>query len=197
MNHSHQEPSPDEFGSPALSKQTRIIHFSSGETLEQEDSEEEEEEQSNRPPFREPADRVGSERNVTSQPICSCVIGLYSLLLSQTRLSFKSVPLLVGRISMLTCDFVGERLAGALGLNAAKYQYAIDRHQRDQQTASSRAKDDPVGGRAKDDPAPHLYPGAEGRGHYGAAGGPGGDDRHVETSEGRHNRAYEADDCYK
>ncbi|XP_040016110.2 protein FAM177A1 [Gasterosteus aculeatus] len=162
MNHSHQEPSPDEFGSPALSKQTRIIHFSSGETLEQEDSEEEEEEQSNRPPFREPADR--------------------------TRLSFKSVALLVGRISMLTCDFVGERLAGALGLNAAKYQYAIDRHQRDQQTASSRAKDDP---------APHLYPGAEGRGHYGAAGGPGGDERHVETSEGRHNRAYEADDCYK
>nr|XP_040016111.1 uncharacterized protein LOC120807799 isoform X2 [Gasterosteus aculeatus aculeatus] len=58
MNHSHQEPSPDEFGSPALSKQTRIIHFSSGETLEQEDSEEEEEEQSNRPPFREPADRL-------------------------------------------------------------------------------------------------------------------------------------------
>lgn len=65
--------SPDiqetEFGSSALTKQRRITYFSSGETLEEEDSEEEEEEEeqsSNRPPFREPAERVGYclERNV-------------------------------------------------------------------------------------------------------------------------------------
>lgn len=47
-----------DFGGPAVSKQRRIIHFSSGETLE-EDSEEEEEQSSNRPPFSEPAERVG------------------------------------------------------------------------------------------------------------------------------------------
>ncbi|XP_037305254.2 protein FAM177A1 [Pungitius pungitius] len=168
MNHSHQEPSADEqeTQSPALSKQRRFIHFSSGETLEQEDSEEEEEEeeQSDRPPFREPAER--------------------------TRLSFKSVALLVGRISMLTCDFLGERLAGALGLNAAKYQYAIDQHQRDQKTTSSQAEDDPVQG-------------AKGWSRYGAAGGPAGcqasgDEKHMERSQGRHNRAYQADDdCFK
>lgn len=54
--------SPDiqetEFGGPPVSKERRIIHFSSGETLE-EDSEEEEEQSPNRPPFREPAERVG------------------------------------------------------------------------------------------------------------------------------------------
>lgn len=29
------------------------------------------------------------------------------------------------------CDFLGETLAGILGLNAAKYQYAIDQYHRD------------------------------------------------------------------
>ncbi|KAF3849517.1 hypothetical protein F7725_019236 [Dissostichus mawsoni] len=114
---SNQESSADiqetEFGSPALSKQRRIIYFSSGETMEEEDSEEEEEEEersSDRTPFREPAEK--------------------------SRLSFRNVALLVGRISLLSltklllllpklaCDFLGERLAGALGLKAAKYQYA-------------------------------------------------------------------------
>ncbi|XP_034383602.1 protein FAM177A1 isoform X1 [Cyclopterus lumpus] len=120
MNDSHQEPSPDEretgFGSPALSNQRRrIIHFSSGETLEQEEEEEEEEEpSSNRPPFSEPAER--------------------------TRMSFKNVALLVGRISLLTCDFLGERLAGALGLNAAKYQYAIDQHHRNHKVKQPAAR---------------------------------------------------------
>lgn len=31
----------------------------------------------------------------------------------------------------LACDFLGEKLAGVLGLNTAKYQYAVDEHQRD------------------------------------------------------------------
>lgn len=30
----------------------------------------------------------------------------------------------------LACDFLGKNLAGVLGLDAAKYQYAIDQHQR-------------------------------------------------------------------
>lgn len=49
-----------EFGDPAPSKQKKIIHFSSGETLEVQDSEEEdeEEESSSSPPFREHTERV-------------------------------------------------------------------------------------------------------------------------------------------
>lgn len=42
-----------------MSKQRKIIHFSSGETLEEEGSEEEEEQPSDSPSFREPAKRVG------------------------------------------------------------------------------------------------------------------------------------------
>lgn len=36
------------------------------------------------------------------------------------------------------CDFLGERLAGALGLSAAKYQYAIDRYQHDHKVMCSQ-----------------------------------------------------------
>ncbi|KAF7664337.1 hypothetical protein LDENG_00180380 [Lucifuga dentata] len=105
MNNSHQEETDiqeTEFGGPALSGQKRIIHFSSGETLEEEeeDSEEENENSSNESPFR-------------------------------AKLSWKNVAALVGRMSLLTSDFLGERLAGLLGLNAAKYQYAIDEYHRD------------------------------------------------------------------
>ena len=35
------------------------------------------------------------------------------------------------------CDFLGGRLAGALGLNAAKYQYAIDQYHRDLKVMSN------------------------------------------------------------
>lgn len=54
-----------EFGGCTVSKQRRIIHFSSGETLEEEDSEEEEEEEEAKqqpcgiPPFRKHSVRVG------------------------------------------------------------------------------------------------------------------------------------------
>ncbi|XP_047184852.1 protein FAM177A1 isoform X3 [Scophthalmus maximus] len=106
MNGRHQQEEvcsrDTEFAGPAPSGQRKIIHFASGETLEEESSGEEGEPAANAPPFGEPAER--------------------------TRFSFKNMAILVGRISLLTCDFFGERLAGALGLNAAKYQYAIDQH---------------------------------------------------------------------
>uniref|UniRef100_A0A8C8DVZ1 Uncharacterized protein n=1 Tax=Oryzias sinensis TaxID=183150 RepID=A0A8C8DVZ1_9TELE len=75
----------------------KILHFSSGETLEVEDSTDEE--LSKPIPFEEPAGRVGDllENNV---PVWS------------------------------SCDFLGERFAGVFGLNAAKYQYAIDQYHR-------------------------------------------------------------------
>ncbi|XP_024147756.1 protein FAM177A1 [Oryzias melastigma] len=94
----------------ALSNQRKILHFSSGETLEVEDSTDEE--LSEPVPFEEPAGR--------------------------TRLSFKNVALLVGRISLLACDFLGEKFAGVFGLNAAKYQYAIDRYHREHKIDEQR-----------------------------------------------------------
>ncbi|XP_073349228.1 uncharacterized protein [Pagrus major] len=172
MNNSHQEASPDtqetEFGNPAVSKQRRTIHFSSGETLEEEDSEEEEEQSSDRPPFREPAQRVS--------------------------FSFKNVAFLVGRISLLTCDFLGERLAGALGLKAAKYQYAIDQYHRDHKTTSSQATDDLRDGQAE---TFHLSHGVDGA-QYGATGDSRSpesrDEKHMDRNEGRHNRGYQEDE---
>ncbi|KAM9339075.1 uncharacterized protein ABDE67_016732 [Symphorus nematophorus] len=179
MNRSHQETSSDiqetEFGGPAVSKQRRIIYFSSGETLEEEDSEEEEEEEeeeesSNRP-FREPAERP--------------------------RLSFRNVAFLVARISLLTCDFLGERLAGALGLNAAKYQYAIDQYHRDHERKSSQTADDLREGQAE---TLHLSPGLDGS-HYGATrdarrpldSQDSCDEKHMDRNAGCHNRGYQAD----
>lgn len=71
------------------------------------------------------------------------LVGRISLLgMSQLNIKHKSITLtnLTKSISLsfhvilfhiLACDFLGERLAGALGLNAAKYQYAIDQYQHD------------------------------------------------------------------
>lgn len=182
MNNGHQETSLDiqetEFGTPGISKQRRIIHFSSGETLEEEDSEEEdseeEEEQSDRPPFTEPAKR--------------------------TRFSFKNVAILVGRISLLTCDFLGERLAAALGLTAAKYQYAIDQYHRDHKTANRQATEALREGKAE---TIHLSSPNDGS-HYGATGNirspvnsqESCDRKHMDRNEGLHNRGYQADEDY-
>ncbi|XP_041814061.1 protein FAM177A1 [Chelmon rostratus] len=173
MNSGHQETPLDiqetESESPAVSKQRRIIHFSSGETLEEDDSEEEEEQPSDRPAER-------------------------------TRFSFKNVAILVGRISLLTCDFLGERLAGALGLNAAKYQYAIDQHHRNNKTMSSQTTENLGEGRVE---TIHLTPGPKGS-HYGATGDErrlvdlqeSCDDKHTDRNEGCHNKGYQADDDY-
>ncbi|KAM4712835.1 uncharacterized protein FYW61_020050 [Anableps anableps] len=78
---SHKEVSPQseetEFGGPPLQKQRKIIYFSSGETLELENSEEDEaeEQRSHRTPFKGPGRRA--------------------------RISFKNVAILVGRMSLL------------------------------------------------------------------------------------------------
>uniref|UniRef100_A0A4W5LSJ9 Uncharacterized protein n=1 Tax=Hucho hucho TaxID=62062 RepID=A0A4W5LSJ9_9TELE len=36
------------------------------------------------------------------------------------------------------CDFLGDKLAGLLGLNTAKYQYAVDEHQRSIKNTASK-----------------------------------------------------------
>ncbi|XP_046878313.1 protein FAM177A1 [Hypomesus transpacificus] len=93
-----------EFGGPSLSKERRVIHFSSGETLEEEGSEEEE--------------------GGNDQPA-------FTELANTSKFSWRTVA----RMSLQTCDFLGGKLAGVLGLNAAKYQYAIDEFCRDSKPA--------------------------------------------------------------
>ncbi|KAM9356475.1 protein FAM177A1 isoform 1-T5 [Pholidichthys leucotaenia] len=161
----------------------KIIHFTSGETLEVEDSEMEEEEEeaeqsTNKPPFEEPAEK--------------------------TKLSFKNVVILIGRISLLACDFLGERLAGALGLNAAKYQYAVDQYHRHHQHKQTRISQTDGLQEAQTETS-HLSARLDGS-HYGAAGN--GRDPAAATAAaaqespaenrgktgGCHNRGYQADE---
>ncbi|KAG7509191.1 hypothetical protein JOB18_036873 [Solea senegalensis] len=172
MDSSHQEEvtcnQEPEFTGPASSKEKKIIYFSSGETME-EDSEEEEEESLSTAPFRETAEK--------------------------TRISFRKLAFLVGRISLLTCDFLGERLAGALGLNAAKYQYAVDQYQRDHKKPSSKTPGGIMEGRGE---MIHLSA-RQDRSHYGATGEARcSDDNHTNRKDGYHNGSYQADeDCLK
>lgn len=138
-------------------RERRVIHFTSGETLDL-DSEEEEEEE--RPAFRD----------------------------TERKARLKNLAMRVGRLSLLVCDFLGERLAGALGLNDAKYQYAIDQHQRGKKPISS------------DEWTTPLSPEA-GRSLYGATEEtcPGEGQIHSEDQRrdtGRLNRAYQAEDSH-
>ncbi|MEQ2244691.1 hypothetical protein ILYODFUR_019825 [Ilyodon furcidens] len=192
---SHQEVSAQihdtEFGGPPLQKQKRIIYFSSGETLELEDPEEDEaEEQPSRgTPFKEPGGRVGIYL-VEKIPVWTLDYVTHVSFFPQTRMSFKNVAILVGRMSLLACDFLGQRLAGALGLNAAKYQYAIDQYHREHKITENHHEDQAEN--------IHSSPGLGGS-HYGATGdvrSPSDpqescDDKH--RDKGCQNRAYQDD----
>ncbi|KAI4899149.1 hypothetical protein NFI96_013244 [Prochilodus magdalenae] len=96
-----------ELESEVKSQQRKVIHFSSGETLEEGGSEDEMAEQ----PYQTFA-KAGQQENLTWRG--------YAWRWA-TRVVIKSLQ---------TCDFLGGKLAGLLGLNHAKYQYAIDEYQR-------------------------------------------------------------------
>ncbi|KAL6485841.1 hypothetical protein MHYP_G00052330 [Metynnis hypsauchen] len=90
------------------SQQRKVIHFSSGETMEEDDSEEETEAEQ---PHRDIFNKAGMDN------------------LSWRRYAwFWGTQVMIK--SLQTCDFVGGKLAGLLGLTLAKYQYAIDEYQR-------------------------------------------------------------------
>ncbi|XP_026146298.1 protein FAM177A1 [Carassius auratus] len=89
-------------------REVKVIHFSSGETLtEEEDSEEEE-----------------AQHQLHQVPSVS----------DPGTWTWKDYSrfwgTLILRKSLLLCDFLGEKMAGLLGLNTAKYQYAVDQYQR-------------------------------------------------------------------
>ncbi|KAG7460761.1 hypothetical protein MATL_G00202220 [Megalops atlanticus] len=97
-----------DFGGASESQKRRIIYFSNGETLE-EDSSDEEDSAPHREPFTDTKDPA--------------------------QLSWREYSWFLwmkfGKKSLRTCDFLGEKLANLVGLNAAKYQYAVDEYHRD------------------------------------------------------------------
>ncbi|KAL0967504.1 hypothetical protein UPYG_G00253090 [Umbra pygmaea] len=111
MNDSLKEET--KFSGRSVSQQRKVIHFSSGETLEDDDSEkEEEEDKSEDQMFKE-------DKDMAKVPWRACIWSL-------------------GRKSLRSCDFIGGKLAGLLGLNTAKYQYAVDEYQRETQKIVSK-----------------------------------------------------------
>ncbi|XP_018428744.1 PREDICTED: protein FAM177B-like [Nanorana parkeri] len=93
----------------------RIIHFASGETMEEYSTEEEEAE--------EEEDQRVDFRNVDTTKMSWI-----------TYIQFWIVR--VATSAFFTCDFLGGKLANLFGLNTPKYQYAIDEYQRAQEQDS-------------------------------------------------------------
>ncbi|AWP19667.1 putative protein FAM177A1-like [Scophthalmus maximus] len=194
MNGRHQQEEvcsrDTEFAGPAPSGQRKIIHFASGETLEEESSGEEVEPAANAPPFGEPAERDEKSLVLFFTTVVSCSESF--LLLSNQLQSGRSAS----SFGLATCDFFGERLAGALGLNAAKYQYAIDQHRSGREKPSSRATDELTEGRGE---AAHFSRRLDGS-RYGATGVADArgsrDEKRVPGQEGYHNRSYQADEDF-
>ncbi|XP_056150349.1 protein FAM177A1 [Lampris incognitus] len=157
-----------EFGGGSLSGHTkRIIHFSSGETLEEEEEREEEEVPTNGEAFTGAAEKG--------------------------KFSWINFVILVGRMSLRTCDFLGEKLSGLLGLNAAKYQYAIDQYHREHKIKSSPDTEEGLaeGG------AERTHLSSRERKEYGATQSPRTpscfDQKAEGQNQGLHNQGYQED----
>ncbi|XP_075719878.1 protein FAM177B [Rhinoderma darwinii] len=91
----------------------KIIHFASGETMEEYSTEEENDEEDQRIDFH----------NVdTKQMSWRTYVQFWILRIATT--------------AFFTCDYLGGQLATLFGLNVPKYQYAIDEYQRAQEEDS-------------------------------------------------------------
>ncbi|XP_054617342.1 protein FAM177B [Dunckerocampus dactyliophorus] len=111
------DPQEPEHEAAGLSNQKKVIIFSSGESLTDRDSDDEEEEE-------EQEEEESSNEEAA---------GMFSV---------RSLVQLIGRLSLMTCDFIGGRLSCALGLNASKFQYAIDGCHRELETTTRQSAED-------------------------------------------------------
>ncbi|XP_054474783.1 protein FAM177A1 [Anoplopoma fimbria] len=91
----------------------RIIHFSSGETMEEYSTDEEEGE-----------DREPERKDLLSSPVDA----VRSKLTWGPYFWFHMWRAATSTIS--ACDYLGERMASLFGITSAKYQYAIDEYYR-------------------------------------------------------------------
>ncbi|KAM8945409.1 protein FAM177B [Pelodytes ibericus] len=94
----------------------RIIHFASGETMEEYSTDEEEEEE-------EEEEKIDFQSTDTTKMNWG------------TYLQFCLVR--VATTAFFTCDFLGGKLATLFGLNVPKYQYAIDEYCRTQEESDT------------------------------------------------------------
>ncbi|KAJ8271031.1 hypothetical protein GJAV_G00121980 [Gymnothorax javanicus] len=98
-----------EFGDTAVPQRKKVIHFANGDTMEM-DSSDGDGDAPQKEPFSAPENTAQISWRAYSWCLC----------------------LKAGRKSLQTCDFIGAKLANLMGLNMAKYQYAIDQFHRDQ-----------------------------------------------------------------
>ncbi|KAM9338906.1 LOW QUALITY PROTEIN: protein FAM177A1-like [Symphorus nematophorus] len=100
----------------------RIIHFSSGETMEEYSTDEEEGE-----------DKEPERKDLLSSPVDAVRVrnggdGEFSKLTWGPYFWFHMWRAATSTIS--ACDYLGERMASLFGITSAKYQYAIDEYYR-------------------------------------------------------------------
>ncbi|XP_062293552.1 protein FAM177A1-like isoform X1 [Scomber scombrus] len=91
----------------------RIIHFSSGETMEEYSTDEEEEE-----------DKEPERKDLLSSPVDA----VRSKMTWGPYFWFHMWRAATSTVS--ACDYLGERMASLFGITSAKYQYAIDEYYR-------------------------------------------------------------------
>ncbi|XP_078466429.1 protein FAM177A1-like isoform X1 [Lampetra fluviatilis] len=97
----------------------RIIHFASGETMEEYSTDEEEEEE------------ISKQLAAPTDP-AKLTWGPYLWFYL-----FKT-----GTGTLAVCDFVGEKLADLFGITTAKYQYAIDEYNRSKEEEEEEEMED-------------------------------------------------------
>ncbi|XP_036406272.1 protein FAM177A1-like [Megalops cyprinoides] len=97
----------------------RVIHFASGETMEEYSTDEEEEEEPEKKDLLSPVD----PSKLTWGPY---------FWFHMWRAATSTVS---------ACDYLGEKVATALGVTSAKYQYAIDEYYRTKQEEAEEEED--------------------------------------------------------
>ncbi|XP_030577171.1 protein FAM177A1-like isoform X1 [Archocentrus centrarchus] len=93
----------------------RIIHFSSGETMEEYSTDEEDEEAEDKEPERK--DLLSSPVNAVRSKMTWGPFFWFHMWRAATS-------------TISACDYLGERMASLFGITSAKYQYAIDEYYR-------------------------------------------------------------------
>ncbi|KAI5090930.1 hypothetical protein C0J45_19791, partial [Silurus meridionalis] len=108
----------------------RVIHFSSGETMEEYSTEDEEDHTHTRPEQNDLLSSVDAS-TLTWGPYVS---------LQMWRAASNTLS---------ACDYMGERVASLFGITSPKYQYAIDEYNRTNKQIKNEGMDSPVSGEAE------------------------------------------------
>ncbi|XP_016410478.1 protein FAM177A1 [Sinocyclocheilus rhinocerous] len=99
----------------------RIIHFSSGETMEEYSTDEEEEDKTQ-----------NSKKDLLSSIDTSKLAWGPYVWFQMWRAATSTIS---------ACDYLGERMASLFGITSAKYQYAIDEYSRSKREKEERGED--------------------------------------------------------